>query len=126
MIIADTDVLIDALAGVEPAVSTVARAIRQRRLATTSITRFELLAGARTPTVRDRVVRLLRAVPPLDYDGPAADRAAGLSRELQAAGTPLAPADLAIAGICLEMGVPLLTRNHRHFGRIAGLKLAEP
>lgn len=104
----------------------MARGIRQRRLATTAVSRFELLAGARTPETRARVGRLLRAIPPLDYDGRAADRAAALSRELQEAGTPLAPADLAIAGICLEMGASLLTRNHRHFRRIPGLTLAEP
>ena len=39
---------------------------------------------------------------------------------------PIPMADLAIAGICLELGASLLTRNRRHFERIEGLRLEEP
>lgn len=46
MIIADSDVLIDALHGKEPSASRIAHEIRQGTLATTSITSFELLSGA--------------------------------------------------------------------------------
>ncbi|MEX2529018.1 MAG: type II toxin-antitoxin system VapC family toxin [Gemmatimonadota bacterium] len=38
-------------------------------------------------------------------------------------GSPLPMADLAIAGICLELGASLLTRNRRHFERIEALRL---
>ena len=34
-------------------------------------------------------------------------------------------ADLAIAGICLELGASLLTRNRRHFEPIAELRLEQ-
>ena len=45
IVIADTDVLIDFFAGVEPAASSVAQLIEGERLALTSVTVFELYAG---------------------------------------------------------------------------------
>jgi len=47
MIVADTDVLIDFLAGVEPLASRVAEQI-EAGLATTAVSRFELRAGVRS------------------------------------------------------------------------------
>jgi predicted nucleic acid-binding protein len=124
VIVADSDVLIDALAGREPAAARVRQLVRSRRLATTSISRFELLAGARDDDERDTVRALLDAIPALVFDAPAADRAADAGRTLTAGGTPLPMADLAIAGICLSLEVPLLSRNVRHFERIEGLEIA--
>lgn len=121
--IADTDVLIDFLNGVEPAASVVAEALRRRELATTVISRFELRRGApraRRPEPLRALLAQLEAVPlhPL-----AADRAAAISLELEERGEPLDRADCLIAGIVLTAGQSLLTRNHRHFARIPGLEL---
>jgi tRNA(fMet)-specific endonuclease VapC len=123
MIVADSDVLIDALAGVQPSATLVARGIQTRRLAIPAIVHFELLVGTRTPDEVERVRRLLRPMVVLPFDKEAAELAASAGRRLVDGGRSLPMADLAIAGICLSLDVPLLTRRRRHFERIDGLRL---
>ena len=77
--------------------------------------------------VRQETVRqLLAAVPALSLDPPAADRAAELRRTLESRGETLGMGDSLIAGIVLAHGETLMTRNRRHFGRVEGLRIAEP
>jgi predicted nucleic acid-binding protein len=54
MIVADSDVLIDALRGREPAKGRIAQEIEKGALATTSVSVFELLSGARTASARKK------------------------------------------------------------------------
>lgn len=125
MIVADTDVLIDFLSGREPVASLVASAIAaEEGMATTVVSRFELLFGVRTAKQERAVGRLLEALSTLALDSPAADRAARVRRDLEKAGVPIGMADSLIAGIVLEHGGRLLTRNRRHFQRVEGLALA--
>ncbi len=126
MIVLDTDVMIDILAGEEPWAGWFAELLPSRRLATTSINHFELLAGARTRDEAEKLLTFLRPLAVLPFDPDAADRAADAAADLRRLGKPLPMADLAIAGICLELGASLLTRNRRHFERIDGLRLEEP
>lgn len=67
--------------------------------------------------------RLPAVLPVLPLDEAAADAAAGARMALEAAGRGIGMADYRIAGICLARSVSLLTRNHRHFGRVDGLML---
>lgn len=126
MIVADTGILIDALQGREPSAKAVEELLRDRRLATTAITLLELGVGAGTGPERDRIDRLLEALPVLAFDSDAAQLAGGVGAALRAEGRPIPPADLAVAGICLHLDVPLFTRNHRHFERVEGLRFAGP
>ena len=125
MIVADTDVLIDFLQGREPAAARVARELERGRLVTTVVTRFELLAGARSERQRASLQRLLEAVRCLALDPSGADRAAGVRRHLESKGEPIGMADSLIAGIVLEHGATLLTRNRRHFDRVPDLPLGK-
>lgn len=125
MIVADTDVLIDALRGREPWRTRVAEELRRRRLATTSVTVFELLSGARDDEQRGKIVRLLAALTVLPFDEPASVAAAETRRALEAAGAAIGMADYLIAGVCLSRSARLWTRNRRHFGRIPGLAIDE-
>lgn len=105
----DTDVLIDHLRG-------------HRRLQIGSymfvsvVTRAELHAGRQ----RDEpaVEALLKRMGELDVDRAMARRAGRIKRE-----TGLKIADSLIAATALEHQLPLMTRNHRHFERVAGLTL---
>ena len=124
MIVADTDVLIDFLAGAEPMAAVVANELERGQMCTTAISRFELLAGAISKRQQVAVNRLLAALPTLPLDEPAADRAAQVRRELETAGTAIGMADSLIAGIVLTRRSTLLTSNRRHFDRVAGLTLA--
>jgi len=97
MIVADTDVLIDYLHGRGEA-ETVEVSLSRGVLRTTVITRFELLSGAKTTSE--------------------------IRRALEHSGATVGMADSLIAGIVLSAGGDLLTRNRRHFERVAGLRLA--
>jgi len=122
MIAADTDVLIDYLAGRDPAASVLAAAITDGRLATTAVNRFELLAGARTARQQRTMLTLLNAMIVWPLDSAAADRAAAVRRQLERTGTPIGMADSLVAGIVLTRDGALYTRNGRHFGRVDGLQ----
>jgi len=124
MMIADTDVLIDYLRGARPVAERVALEIRSAQLATTTVTRFELGAGARSARQRKIVTELLDALPCLPLDREAADRAAEVRHSLERRGLAIGMADSLIAGITLESRGILLTRNRRHFERVEGLALA--
>jgi tRNA(fMet)-specific endonuclease VapC len=124
MIVADTDVLIDFLGGQNPAADRVALELDRGQLTTTAVSRFELLAGVRSNR-QDRLIRdLLAALVTLALDESAADEAARVRRALEAGGTPIGMGDSLIAGIVLANDGVLLTRNRRHFDRVAGLTLA--
>lgn len=123
LIVADSDVLIDFLAGHGPAVDRVASELDAGQLATTVVSRFELLAGARTPRQERAVRGLLDGLDALPLDRAAADRASSIRRTLEKRGVPLAMADCLIAGIVIQRGLRLLTRNVRHFERVDGLRL---
>ena len=125
MIVADTDVLIDFLAGQGTLVERVAREIHAG-LATTVVSRFELLAGARNRIQQKLVQELLEALHTLPLDRAAADRAAGVRRRLDDQGQGIGMADSLIAGVVLERDGRLLTRNRRHFERVEGLTLVSP
>lgn len=84
---------------------------------------FELLSGVRTAGERETVERFLAALKILPFDAAAAESAAEIRRSLEEEGTPRTTADCLIAGICRIHGAVLLTRNRKHFQRVAGLTL---
>ena len=65
ILIADTDVLIDFLAGQNPTADQITAELEMGTLFTTAVTRFELLSGARTAAQERRIRRLLDALPTL-------------------------------------------------------------
>jgi tRNA(fMet)-specific endonuclease VapC len=124
MIVADSDVLIDFLAGRDPAATRVEIELGTDSFSTTAVSRFELLAGARDRTAEGLVRRLLDAIPTLPLERESADRAAAVRRALEGRGAAIGMADSLIAGIVLTHDAILLTRNRKHFERVEGLKLA--
>ncbi len=123
MIVADSDVLIDALRGREPFDHRISEALTAGSLATTAITAFELLSGAKTETALTKVRHLLAPLEILPFDEAASSAAAEARRNLEARGKTIGTADYLIAGVCLSRSMALLTRNRRHFERIPGLVL---
>jgi predicted nucleic acid-binding protein len=123
MMVADADVLIDFLEGRSPAAGRLAVELDRGQLRTTVISRFELLAGAKTSSQQKLVGELLAALPCLSLDEPAADRAAEIRRGLERDGVGIGMGDSLIAGIVLVHKGILLTRNRRHFERVSGLTL---
>lgn len=123
MILADTDVLIDFLAGGTPTAAVIQRYIDSDRLQTSAVTCFELLSGARPGKRGDAVRILLAGIPVLPLERAAAERAATIRQTLDKIGQPIGMGDSLIAGIALAHGIPLFTRNRRHFERIPDLQL---
>ena len=74
ILIADTDVLIDFLAGLNPTAAQIAAELEMGTLFTTAVTRFELLSDARTAAQERRIRRLLDALPTLPLDTRAATK----------------------------------------------------
>jgi tRNA(fMet)-specific endonuclease VapC len=123
MMIADTDVLIDFLSDKNPIAARIALELEHAVLQTTAVTRFELLAGARTDRQEKMIAELLAALPTLPLDAAAADRAAAVRRTLEKKGQAIGMGDSLIAGIVLVHRGTLLTRNRHHFERVPDLKL---
>lgn len=121
----DSDVLIDYLRGTGPGRDFVRRVRDARAFRITAVTAFELALGrdyAHDPAPADA----LMAAPCLMLTREAAVRAGGLLRELRALGAGIDVRDAMQAGICLDAGAPLITRNIRHFARVPGLQVTEP
>lgn len=123
MILADTDVLIDYLMGTQPMASQVLEYSESDTLQTSAITCFELLSGAKEGKRGDKVRHLVATIPVLPLDREAATRAAAVRQQLTRSGFSIGMADSLTAGIALANGVPLLTRNRKHFEHVEGLRV---
>jgi len=124
MIVADTDVLIDLLGGKKTAPAQRAQSEMERgNLATTVVTRFELLSGGEPGRQLERIEALLRGLAAFPLEARAADRAAEIRRRLEKRGLAIGMADTLIAGIVLDQEASLLTRNLQHFARVEELRL---
>jgi tRNA(fMet)-specific endonuclease VapC len=125
LILADTDVLIDFLAGIEPVRNQIVAYLERDMVHATAITAFELLSGARTGKSGDVVRELVRGLPvaPLERNG--ATHAAAVRQQLETGGERIGMADSLIAGIALAGGFSLFTRNRKHFNRVPGLMLID-
>lgn len=124
MILADTDVLIDYLAGVQPVAGEIASYIESDLLFTSAINCFELLSGAPDGKRGDPVRQFVRRLPVLAIDRHAVVEAAKVRLQLKRAGHTVPTADSLIAGTALVNNLPLLTRNRKHFQHIENLRLA--
>lgn len=105
-VVVDTDVLIDHLRGHR-------RLDPETALAYSVVSRCELFAG----TADAAVIRtLLDAMVEVDVDRQVAETAGAIRRDHR-----LAMADAIVAATALGLGVPLVTRNGRHFRGVTGL-----
>ncbi len=121
----DSDVLIDHLRDAGPGRELVDELAGGSGFWVTAVTVFELALGssyARDPAPVDALL----AAPCLMLTRAAALRAGIVLHELRLARTGIDVRDAMQAGICLQAGVPLVTRNVRHFARVPGLHVIEP
>jgi tRNA(fMet)-specific endonuclease VapC len=91
----------------------------------TAITAFELALGS-SYRENPRPVHALLAAPLLTLTRRAGLRGGELLRELRRSGEEIGVRDAMQAGICLEAGLTLVTRNLAHLERVPGLLLAHP
>ncbi len=115
----DTDVLIDLLRGRRE----VAEKLRKLEFvpAVTAVTVAELYMGERGEEKLDLVLRKLKFYP-LDF---VSSRLAGkIHKILRRRGELIEFRDILIGAICIRYGVPLVTRNVKHFKRLEEFGLA--
>ncbi|MGA2164560.1 MAG: type II toxin-antitoxin system VapC family toxin [Solirubrobacteraceae bacterium] len=110
-VLLDTDVLIDHMRG--------RRHLVTDKTAVSVVTRSELFAGDERHEAA--VDELLEDCEEIEVSPEIARRAGRIKRQ-----TGLQIADAMIAATALEHGLPLMTRNRRHFERVAGLELRTP
>jgi tRNA(fMet)-specific endonuclease VapC len=124
LVVVDTDLIIDFLRGRGPGAHLTRRLVIERRLRVTAITGFELPVGADFLARKDQILGLFRSrTVPLDLAS--ALRAGEVASTWQGSGTGIGFADCMQAGICLRHGLPLATRNRKHFERVEGLQLID-
>jgi predicted nucleic acid-binding protein len=106
LILADTDVLIDYLLGIQPMARQVRLYAEASRLSTRAVSGFELLSGSGQNKRGDDVRRLIAGVAVLPVDVESAARAAAVQRSLKAKGFSIGMGDSMIAGIALAKRSP--------------------
>lgn len=98
-----------------------------RDICISSITLHELYFGACKSQRRTENLALighlnLERLPFADEDALSAGE---IRASLAAAGTPIGPLDVLIAGVALARGLTLVTHNTREFERVAGLRIED-
>lgn len=93
----------------------------------TSITLHELYFGAcKSQRRAENLARIeLLNLEVLPFDEQDAFSAGEIRASLAAAGTPIGPLDVLIAGVALARGLILVTHNTREFERVASLRLRD-
>ena len=89
---------------------------------------YELNYGMRKCGTQESLAalsRFVRTVSVIDFDAEAADHAARIRVELEAAGAPIGSADVVIAATARRHGCTLVTHNTREFSRVSGLTLED-
>lgn len=120
----DTDVLIDYLRGRGPGAELLAR-LGRGGYRVTAISAFELALGSAHRIDPQPVHALLEgATLPLTPRGGLLGGEALAA--LRADGRAIDVRDALQAGVCLDAGLPLVTRNARHFERVSGLQVVAP
>jgi tRNA(fMet)-specific endonuclease VapC len=103
--------------------------LRPSQIFCCSVVRAELMLGARKSQRVDWNLdgfnRLLQPFQSLPFDDEAATHYGLIRTVLEKAGTPIGANDLLVASIALQRDLVLVTRNHREFARVPGLRTEE-
>lgn len=123
----DSDLLVAILRGEKDAQQMALELDAQGRNATTTINAFEIFYGAnhssrRAENLRE-VRKLLGRLDVIPFDLRSSEKAGEVLADLAERGEMIEFRDAMVAGIALESGLTLVTRNKRHFAKIDRLRL---
>ena len=123
----DSDLLVAILRGDKDAKSMMDELDAQGSCATTSVNAFEITYGASMSRNKasnlEAVKVILQRLEVIPLDLPSSQKAGEVMAGLSSSGEMIDFRDALIAGIALENGLTLLTRNKKHFARISKLKV---
>lgn len=123
----DTNAVIAILKSATSPIATQIRRHDPREIVLSSIVTHELYFGAFKSRFPDANLKRLDALrfEVLAFDKEDSIAAGKVRAELQAAGTPIGPFDVLIAGQALCRGLTLVTANTREFIRVQGLSVED-
>ena len=110
----DSDIAIDYLRTRDYAAGLLAAWTQKGRVCISALTYFEVYQGTRPHEERHTAV-FLNGLFTVDTDISVARQAGNISRQLASRGVTMGAADAIIAATALELGVPLVTNNVRHY-----------
>lgn len=122
MLLIDSDILIDAARKDPQALAFITEAAARNALATSTITRMELLAGCRNMSEWVNTEAALGAFAHLPLTPDISDNALRIFREARLA-HGIGSADALIAATALSHAIPLASKNQKHFRSVGGLQL---
>jgi tRNA(fMet)-specific endonuclease VapC len=122
--VVDTDVLIDYLRGRGPGAELLAR-LGRGGYRVTAVSAFELALGA-AHRLDPRPVQALLDAPTLALTPRGGLLGSEALARLRADGRGIDVRYALQAGVCLDAGLPLVTRNVRHYQRVSGLHVIRP
>ncbi len=126
MKVLDSDLLVAILRGKNEALAFV-DGFSEGDAVTTSINSFELFRGAFKSENADanlqKTSELLSSMGVLVLDGQSSRIAGEIYARLEKSGSPLEIQDCLVAAITISNNAVLVTRNHKHFSRVSGLKI---
>lgn len=123
-LVVDTDIVIDYL---RQYASTLEKVITLYNCGITAVTLYELRVSlAKSERQQKRFAQVFPYLKVIPFDQVAAESASDIWRTLQANGSLIGLPDTLIAGTCLAHNLPFLTRNQRHYQRVANLKILTP
>lgn len=121
MSVVDTSIFIDVLRGRPEAVDLLRAELGRGSLHASEITRLEVLSGMRE-SERTQTDALLDIFVWHEVDRTVAELAGDLGRRWLRSHRGIDSADLGIAATALNLGLPLITRNIKHFPMFADLE----
>ena len=124
-IVIDTSLLIEYLRARNKTETDFWKLISEYRCLVSTVTVFELYAGAKKETQKVAIDTLLEFLVIVPLNKQQAHIAADIFRELKRSNKLIEFRDIFIAACAQERGIPLSTYNTKHFRRIPGLKLYE-
>jgi len=128
----DTDILIDYLRKPSNEVKRVMESVYERKVSacTTSANAFEIWLGAHLAPKKAELVRdtedFFGQLEIVNFDYGSSVEAGRVLADLRKRGKTIEIRDLFVGCVCKVSGVPLVTRNLKHYRRVRGLKVLTP
>jgi len=128
----DTDVLIDYLRKPSDDVKRIMERVFERKVSacTTSVNAFEIWLGAHLAPKKAELVRdtedFFGQLEVVDFDYESSVEAGRVLADLRMRGETIEIRDLFVGCVCRVRGMPLITRNLKHYRRVRGLRVLTP
>jgi tRNA(fMet)-specific endonuclease VapC len=128
----DTDVLIDYMRKPSDVIKRIMKGFLERKVSvcTTSVNTFEIWLGAHLAPKQMELIEetkdFLDQLEVVNFDYETSVEAGRVMASLRKRGQVVEVRDLFVGCVCKVSGMPLITRNLKHYKRIHGLKVLTP